>query len=337
MKKLRIALLIDAWFPFRGGAQVHVREITKRLQTKCQFTIFHSRSAHVISRLFWCIAVIPQVMWAHSRKPFDAIHAQAYAAGSPGKILSKLLHIPVVYTVHGSNMLDLRPLATQQRSSSIRIPWWKYRLEKWLLTEIRYDREITVSQHFRSHENSNRNITYIPNGIDIQAFHNNRIVKKHRFTLLFVGRDDPLKGQEILGSAMERVHQQYPDIDLVKITQELDEKNIIRAYLSSHVFVLPSLSEGMPLTLLEAWAARLPVIATDVGDNSRLVNDGVNGFLVPPADVEALVTAILKAYHSPDLAKMGQAGYNLVKKNYSWEKAAMATLHVYKEVTRVTR
>jgi len=337
MKKFRIAILIDAWFPFHGGGQEHVLRITNSLSKDCTFTIYHAPQPSLPARAIWSLLVIPQVIVDHRKEKIDLIHAHAYAAGFPGKVLSMILRIPVVYTVHGSNMLDMQILEAQQRKLGGRIPWWKYRLEKWLLTGIRYDREISVSQHFRTYENVNRHIAYIPNGVDTRTFHDSQIAKKPQFTLLFVGRNEPLKGHDILDAAMESVRQKCPDIELVKITQELDRKKIIREYLSSSVYVLPSLSEGMPLTLLEAWAARLPVIATDVGDNSRLVNDGVNGFLVPPADVEALVTAILKAYHSPDLAKMGQAGYNLVKKNYSWEKAAMATLHVYKEVTRVTR
>ncbi len=61
----------------------------------------------------------------------------------------------------------------------------------------------------------------------------------------------------------------------------------------SDVFVFPSLAEGFGLVLVEALAAGLPVVATRVGGAEELITPGVNGFLVPPADPEALAAAIL--------------------------------------------
>ena len=60
------------------------------------------------------------------------------------------------------------------------------------------------------------------------------------------------------------------------------------------VFVLPSLSEGVSLTLIEAMAGFKPVIATDVGGNPEVVSNGVTGILVPPKDEQTLVDAILR-------------------------------------------
>lgn len=85
-------------------------------------------------------------------------------------------------------------------------------------------------------------------------------------------------------------------------------------------FVLPSLSEGISNTLLEAMASSLPVIATRVGGNAELMEEGLTGKLVPRADHEALATEMLRYFDNPQLARRhGRAGRDLVEKRFSIE------------------
>ena len=86
---------------------------------------------------------------------------------------------------------------------------------------------------------------------------------------------------------------------------------------NASIFVLPSLTEGISLTLLEAMAAGLPVVACKVGGNPEVVQDGESGFLVPPGDPSALAGAILKLYQDSQLAaKLGQAGRRRVEQHF---------------------
>jgi sugar transferase (PEP-CTERM/EpsH1 system associated) len=84
------------------------------------------------------------------------------------------------------------------------------------------------------------------------------------------------------------------------------------------LFVLPSLAEGISNTLLEAMASGLPVIATRVGGNAELMEEGLTGRLVPRADPEAMATEILHYFDDPLLARRhGSAGRSLVEKRFS--------------------
>lgn len=93
------------------------------------------------------------------------------------------------------------------------------------------------------------------------------------------------------------------------------------AIAAAHVYVLPSYREGTPRTVLEAMAMGRPVITTDAPGCRETVRDGENGFLVPPRDVFALVTAMEKFIHAPTLVeKMGQCARQIAADRYDVHK-----------------
>ena len=101
-------------------------------------------------------------------------------------------------------------------------------------------------------------------------------------------------------------------------------------------FVLPSLAEGISNTILEAMASGLPVLATDVGANAELVQDGVTGLLVPPGDVEAMVQSlqVLAADRALSKAK-GDAGRQVVEQRFSLESMIAGYERVYELALRL--
>jgi sugar transferase (PEP-CTERM/EpsH1 system associated) len=97
--------------------------------------------------------------------------------------------------------------------------------------------------------------------------------------------------------------------------ERTDVPNVMRGL---NCFVLPSLAEGISNTILEAMATALPVIATRVGGNAELVDDGRTGALVPPDDVEALAQSLVRMATDPArAAAMGRAGRTEVERRFS--------------------
>jgi len=101
------------------------------------------------------------------------------------------------------------------------------------------------------------------------------------------------------------------------------------------VFVFPSRWEGFPVAVMEAMAAGLPVVASDVGGISELVQEGKTGMLVPPKDPIALFESLRKLLNDRDFRqRMGIEGKNRIRRDFQLEKMVVNTEQVYMEVLR---
>lgn len=90
---------------------------------------------------------------------------------------------------------------------------------------------------------------------------------------------------------------------------------------AADLFVLPTLRlEGLPLSLLEAMACKIPIITTNIGGNASVVKDGVNGILVQPGDMNSLRNNIKLLLNNKELSNhMAENGYNIVRKDFSMD------------------
>jgi glycosyltransferase involved in cell wall biosynthesis len=109
-------------------------------------------------------------------------------------------------------------------------------------------------------------------------------------------------------------------------------------YASADVFCLPSWWEAMPLSVLEAMAAGLPVVATHVGDVGRIVLHAETGFVVPPRSPRQLADALRTLLEDPHAARrMGDAARNRAEAKFSGAATARAISDLYDQAARRSR
>jgi glycosyltransferase involved in cell wall biosynthesis len=133
-------------------------------------------------------------------------------------------------------------------------------------------------------------------------------------------REEPSARLEIAGDGPSRadLEQLASDLGLDQAVRFLGEVHDVPAVLHrARLFILSSVSEGISLTLLEAMARGLPIVATRVGGNPEVVVDGQTGYLVPAGDPAALAQALLHIWRDPELGRqLGQAGRQRVEHHF---------------------
>lgn len=114
-----------------------------------------------------------------------------------------------------------------------------------------------------------------------------------------------------------------------------NQKDISTILSLINIFVLPSLWEGLPITILEAMAMKKPVVVTNVSGNPEVVIDNITGILVPPKEPTLLAEAILRLLRDKGLSlKLGEAGYQRGKEKFSKEQMIAKTAMIYDELLK---
>lgn len=282
------------------------------------------------------------------------IHAHEFSAIVYGWIVARLAGVPFVGTVHGKNYF-----------------WEKLRRRLAYRLVSRSGRLVTVSEDLKQFlisavGLSEARIQVIYNGIGNSSSVNDGDVDRCRAELDLkpgdpvigaVGSLYPVKGHTYLLDAMPALIRQHPNITLLLIgSGDLEvglkeqarrqgvegrvrflglRKDIPRLLAVMDVFVMPSLSEGHSLALLEAMLAGRPVVASRVGGNSELVLEGETGILVPSKDPEALTEAVHRLLDNRAMREaFGQRATRRVQQQFSARLMTDGYKRVYNDLLR---
>ena len=135
------------------------------------------------------------------------------------------------------------------------------------------------------------------------------------------------------GNERERLEELIADLRLTETVKILGFQEEVERFLAHfNIFVLPSMTEGFPMILLEAGAMGIPIVATKVGGTPELIRNGVDGLLVSPGSAEALAKAISEIARDPDLGiKMAESLRVRIQEKFTLDTMAKETLKVYRK------
>lgn len=282
----------------------------------------------------------------------DVVHLNSSKAGLAA-LAARLSGVPnIIFTVHGWAWNEERPAWQKALIAGV---YWVTLL---FCHEVIVVSEAAVRQG-RKLPFMGKKLSVIHNGVHDIEFMSRANARArllpdstHSLWIGTIAELHPVKGLDKLVKAFEHVAPDFPDSELV-IIGEGDERSRLerlitslglsgRAHLAGHVsraaellpafdiFVLPSRSEGLGYVLLEAGAASLPVVATDVGGIPEIIEDHATGLLVPYGDIPALIGALLSLARDAELRRtLGSALHDKVAREFSLARMRDETFALY--------
>ncbi len=357
-----------------GGAEILAARIGRRLSGAYRFLyvcldglgplgedlVREGFAVHVLTRRpgvdLRCVGRLAGLL---RRMKVDVIHAHQYTPFSYAVLARLLCRRPaILFTEHGRWFPDF--------------PRFKRIIANRLLLERR-DEVVGVGEAVRQALIRNEGfpaprVATIYNGIDLSDYSripDDRIPIRRKlgidlddFVLIQVARLDALKDHATAIRALAHVAENRSDVKLVLVGEGPEEKSIRqlsqdlgledqirwlglrtdvpRLLAAADLALLTSVSEGIPLTLIEAMAARLPIVATNVGGVGEVVENGRTGLLVSSRDAEALSQQILTlAGDRERCQRMGRLGFERVSNCFTEGQMHAGYLRLYDEMLRV--
>ncbi|UCE43470.1 MAG: glycosyltransferase family 4 protein [Candidatus Bathyarchaeota archaeon] len=293
---------------------------------------------------------------------FDVIHVHDWLTGFAGISFKHQMQKPMVATIHGTEVGRAQGLHNPDSFTIDGIEWWTtYEADKVIVTSDSMKGE--VHGHFHLPQEK---IEIIPNGIDPKRYNAsvNRSAVRGRYgvnprekLILCVGRLVPQKGIEYLISAVPRISERYREARLlivgegwlrghleriarstgyqrkITFTGWIPDHELIALLNSADVLVVPSIYEPFGIVALEGMAAGVPVVVSDIGGLSEIVDHERTGILAYSRSPESIAWAIERVLSDPDHSEwLVTNARDMIQKTYSWEAIAMRTAKVYKEV-----
>jgi glycosyltransferase involved in cell wall biosynthesis len=312
------------------------------------------------SRKSWDMSFVKRLCGYCREHKIDLIHAHLPGGNLYGSIAGKILHIPVICTLHNEFVMP----GSVERFNSI-----KMFMVRNLASKLVIVAEFMRDDYLSKGRIPSRKMLLIYNGVrpvdsdvsfSLEDFNKAISYQEGDILIAHIANLRTPKGHNILIEAAARVLGESPKAKFLLIGEEGDGriKSDIMARMKAHniadrvillgfrrdvfqilkhvdIFVLSSISEGLPVSVVEGMRSSLPVVATTVGGLPEVVKDGVSGYLVKPGDPDALAERLIALCKSPELRiRMGQKGSEIASEIFSLDTMISKYQALYEELMK---
>lgn len=276
----------------------------------------------------------------------DVVHLHSTKAGVIGRLVARSLGIPAIFTAHGWAFTE--GVSSFHAKLYKQVERFMSRLSSKIITVSTYDKYLAVENNVASEEL----IETVHNGVPIIEC--NFVKRQHdACSLIMVARFDQPKNHKDLITALLQISHLSWQLELVgsgpllsevknytnqlglehRVTFSGECHDVANRISQADIFLLISNWEGLPLTIIEAMRARLPVIVSNVGGVSELVIDNETGVLVDRGDINTIASTLSDLIQSQaKRLKMGELGYQRYLHFFTADQMFAKTFKVYKKV-----
>lgn len=281
----------------------------------------------------------------------DLVHIHSSFGGSfyrklPFVYMASIFNIPVINHIHGSEIANLYINASKKKKKLVENCFDKCRYLVVLSEEWKKNLEVVKT---KTPKIVIENYSTIHKECLKRKNHQDKII-------LFLGFITELKGCFNIPDIAKKVIEQNANVKFIlagsgeieKLQDILEEKGISQYFSfpgwvrkeekenllkNADIFLLPSYTEAMPMSILEAMGYGLPIVTTNVGGIPQLVEDGKNGYMTEPGNIDGFVKAILKLFGNDELIyDMGKEGIEKACEKYSLEKHLEKVCTLYENI-----
>jgi phosphatidylinositol alpha-mannosyltransferase len=345
-----------------GGVQVHVRQLASHLASRGhQVLVIAPGDRPAVEPWVRIVGRPSPVRFNGSRVPVcfgprvalavrrtlrdfvpDVVHVHEHLSPSVSMFATAFSEAPVVATFHAGYELSISSILYSVEALLL------WRLSRQVTDGI----AVSLAAAATIRSRARIRLQIVPNGIDVDRFSVPRARGSARRTMLFVGRLEPRKGFGDAVRAFEALARSLPNVDLlvvgsgpgqdairhlapslrdrVTMLGALPNESLPHHYAAADVFVAPSTGrESFGVVLLEAMAAGLPIVTSDIEGYREVVRHEREGLLVPPSDPLAVAHAVSRLIGDDALARrLGDAG-RIRARDYAWTRVAGEVEAVY--------
>lgn len=296
---------------------------------------YHVDFSRKITNIVANLKAYKQIKGLMQKNKYKFVHCHSPIGGVCGRIAGHSTNTPVIYTAHGFHFYKGAPLKNWLIYYSIER--WMARYTDILITINKED--YAIAQEFRA-----KKVVYVPGvGLDVTKFGYATMdrgkkrkelgISENTIALLSVGELSKRKNHEVIINALAKLNNPNityficgrGDLDryLKDKAKELNvdvkflgfRKDISEICAAMDLFVFPSYQEGLPVALMEAMSAGLPIVCSKIRGNTDLIENGKGGYLVEPNDIDGFLNSIKKIIENKTLKEnMGEYNKKLIFK-----------------------